>query len=360
MSLSPLLLFLQEAAPSSVKSVARGRLSLWGEYSLADPLFLALIPMILLGVLYGRSRWGREPGRVPMVPGSTPPPSLAQRLHWLPASLQVAALLLVVFALTRPLRGDVLATSVSEGVDIALVLDRSSSMQHEDLETGKTRLDVVKEVVADFAERRMTDRETAADNIALIQFARYPQLLCPFTLDVEAIRGFLGNVELVLNQAEDGTGIGIALAKSVAVLRETDAESKVIVLLTDGQNTLDEIAPLEAARLAAEEGIRVYTVFAGRYLYRPSPFGVMRPTEARLDTSELEKIAEMCGGKFFRARDREGLESAYSAIEELERTPREERRFSESFDLYPILLGPALAIYLLAWALGSTWLRRLP
>ena len=251
-------------------------------------------------------------------------------------------------------------TAVSEGVDIALVIDRSSSMQHTDLAPDRTRLDVVKDVVTDFAVRRMTDREGAADNVALISFAAYPQLLCPFTLDVGAVTGFLEDLEFVDNRHEDGTAVGIALAKAVSVLRETEADSKVIVLLTDGENNIDLITPMESSAAAAEEGIRVHTVFAGRYVFSVDFFGRQQRTEREIDTTELQRIAKVTGGQFFRAKDKGGLESVYAEIERLERTEREEIRHSETYDLYLRYLGAGLGLYLLAWLSILTWARRLP
>jgi Ca-activated chloride channel family protein len=345
-------------------SAAEGRFELWGDYAFADPLFLLLIPFGLALFLFGRARSGRVKGRVPAVvsgaSGARLPRSLAQRFGWVATALQCGALVFVAIALARPLRGSVEYTAVSEGVDIALVLDRSSSMQHEDLAPGRTRLDVVKEVVADFAVRRMTDREGAADNVALISFAAYPQLMCPFTLDVDAVTGFLEELEFVDNRHEDGTAIGVALAKAVAVLRETRADSKVIVLLTDGDNNLDTIAPMEAAAMAAEEEIRVYTVFAGRYVFSVDFFGRQQRTEREIDTTELQRIAKVSGGQFFRAKDRESLEDVYSEIERLERTEREEVRHSETYDLYLVYLAFGLVLYLVGWLSVLTWARRLP
>jgi len=354
----------QVAAPEEAMSAAEGRLELWGDYAFADPLFLLLIPLGLALFLYGRARSGRVQGLVPAVvsaaTGARLPRSLAQRFAWLSTALQGAALVFVAIALARPLRGSVEYTAVSEGVDIALVLDRSSSMQHEDLAPSRTRLDVVKEVVSDFAVRRMTDREGAADNVALISFAAYPQLMCPFTLDVDAVTGFLAALEFVDNRHEDGTAVGVALAKAVAVLRETKAESKVIVLLTDGENNIDVITPMEAAAMAAEEGIRVHTVFAGRYVFSVDFFGRQQRTEREIDTTELQRIARLTDGRFFRAKDRESLEDVYAEIERLERTEREEVRHSETYDLYLVYLAVGLALYLAGWLSASTWARRLP
>ncbi len=356
------LLLLQEAAadPSGaeVKSVAVGRTHLWGDLFLADPAFLALIPVVLIALLYGRARKARGAAHFSVLLDDALPVSWAQRLAWLPVFMQFASLCLVVIAMARPLRGNVETNTIAEGVDLALLIDRSSSMQHTDLEPNRTRLEVVKDVVADFSTRRMTDREGASDYVALFSFARYPEELCPFTLDVDAVRGFLGGVELAKDRAEDGTGIGIALAKAVAVLRTSEAKSKVVVLLTDGENNMDLISPAGAAQLAAEEGVRVYTVFACSYV--TDAFGRTRRIDLDYDAVDLQEISKVTGGRFFKATDRRELEKAYAEIEEMERTPREEQRFVEHFDLYRSFLLAALALYASAWFSRTTWARRLP
>ena len=349
---------LSSLAVEGTKSAAEGRLHLWGDLFLADPAFLVLLPVVALGLLYGRARKARARARFSVLPEVDLPRSWAQRFAWLPPLLQLAALSLVVVALARPLRGDVETNSISEGVDLALLIDRSSSMGHTDLERGRTRLEVVKDVVADFATRRMTDREGASDYVGLFSFARYPEELCPFTLDVDAVTGFLEGVELARDRAEDGTAIGIALAKAVAVLKESEAKSRVVVLLTDGENNIDLITPAQAAELAAEEGIRVYTVFAGSFVM--DAFGRMREVVPEYDTKELQDIADLTEGKFFRARDRAALEEAYAEIEALERTERQEKRFVEHYDLYPRFLLFALLSYVGAWLCLSTWARRMP
>lgn len=368
-SLSIALVVLQQAAldegqasgaAPAARSAAEGHLQLWGGLSLADPWFLVLLPIGLIALWHGRSRRAREHGRVSVLPRAPVQRSLAQRCAWIPICLQIITLLLVTLALARPLRGSVETSTQSEGVDIALVIDRSGSMEHKDLSPDKTRLEVVKEVVRDFAVRRMTDREGAADNVALITFSAYPQLLCPFTLDVDAITGFLEDLKPVENRAEDGTGIGVGLAKAVAVLRESKAKSRIVVLLTDGENNIDLITPADAAQLAAEEKIKVYTVFAGRFVYTVDFFGNQRASEREIDSTDLETIAKTTGGRFFRARDRAELEKVYGEIEKLERTKREEKHFSETYDLYMKYLVPALLSYVLAWVSAVTFARRLP
>jgi Ca-activated chloride channel family protein len=350
---------LQGVATQAVQSAAEGRLALWGHYSLADPWFLALIPLGLLLGLRGRLWGARAAGAAGTLQGIQSERGLRGRLAALLPCLEFAGLALFAVALARPLSGKEQSISESEGVDIALAIDRSGSMDHKDLDPQLNRLEVVKAVVADFATRRMTDREGAADNVALITFAAYPSLLCPFTLDVHAVTGFLKELEPVRNRAEDGTGIGIGLAKAVAVLSETDARSKVVVLLTDGENNIDLIQPMEAARLAKEKNIKVYTIFAGRFVYVTDMFGNPRATERELDTTELQAIADTTGGRFYRAKDRAQLEQIYAEIERLERTKRYERRYHESYDLYPTFLALGAGLIACAWLLTSTWLRRI-
>ncbi|QDU68433.1 VWA domain-containing protein [Engelhardtia mirabilis] len=343
----------------AAQSTADVGLELWGNLALADPVFLAIIPLALLLLAFGRAREGRAAAILPGLPGGAPPSSLRQRAARLLPLLHGTALVLLAVALARPLRADVETTDTTEGIDILCAIDRSGSMDYEDLENGRSRLEVVKEVVGDFARRRMTDRVDAADSVGLLTFAAYPELVCPFTLDADALLDFLSQVELVRYRVEDGTAVGVALAKSVDLLAKSQATSRIVVLLTDGENNREEILPLEAADLAAEAGVKVYTILAGRYVYRSGFGGVVR-TDEQLDSTELEAIAERTGGRFYRARDRDSLEAIYAEIEDLERTPRESSRHVDTFDLYPPVLLAALALYLLAWAGGLTFGGRTP
>ncbi|HTF87205.1 MAG TPA: VWA domain-containing protein [Planctomycetota bacterium] len=354
-----MMLALLQTATDSVQSVGEARWHLFGDYFFADPWFFALAPLGWLALLFGRVRGAREAGRVGVLPQTNLPRTLVQRFAFAPIALECAAFALVAIALARPVRANELHTNTSEGVDIVLAIDRSGSMQFKDLDPIKSRLEVVKEVVGDFAVRRMGDRVGAADSCALLVFARYPQLLCPFTLDAGALTGFLSGVEMVKYDAEDGTAIGRGLAKAVASLAASDARSKVVVLLTDGENNVDDITPQAAADLAAEKNVRVYTVLAGKYAYIQTMFGRVEPSKTELDTRELEDIAKRTKGRFFRAKDRKALEDVYAEIERLERTPRTEERRVETFDLYPRALIAAFACYAIAWLFHATWARRI-
>ena len=170
----------------------------------------------------------------------------------------------------------------------------------------------------------------------------------------------MADVGIVKHQAEDGTGIGVALAKAVALLSESDARSKIVVLLTDGENNVSDILPRQAGELAAEKGVKVYTIYAARNLFAYDPLRGYVATSKELDTTELREIAELTGGRSYRARNRESLEGIYAEIEQLERTPRREQRYEENFDLYPAFLWWAFWLYGTAWLFRSTWARRLP
>ena len=356
------LALLQTAVPvaEAVKGTGEAKLHLWGEYYLSNPWFLLLAPIGILFLLYGRAEWARASGRIPALPIGLMPRTWKQRLGWLPLALQSAALVLVALCLSRPVRGNAVHTSISEGIDIVLAIDRSGSMKYPDLEENHSRLNVVKSVVGEFAKRRMTDRVGAADNCALLTFAQFPQLVCPFTLDYGAFESFLGSVEMAKNEAEDGTAIGRGLAKAVALLKDSDAKSKVVGLLTDGENNVNDITPAKAAELAAEEHVKVYTVLAGRFAFQEDIFGRVYATERELDSTELQQIADKTGGRFFRAKDRAALDRVYAEIEKLERTERKEERYTETFDLYDQFLALALVAYLTAWLSSATWARRLP
>ena len=350
----------QAAAPAgeAVRTTAEVRLPLWGELALADPLFLVALLLVPLVMWLGRARRRHASGNVPVLLDDAPR-SLAQRLGWLPGLMQGAALVLVLIALSRPLRGNVISNTHTEGVDIVLLVDKSSSMEARARANAPTRFDIVKEVVGDFAIRRMTDSEGASDNVCLISFALYPTLLCPFTLDVDAVRGILGELETEKRRELDATGYGIALAKAVDVLQESDSAERIVVLLTDGRENVEVIRPLEAAQLAAEHRVRVYTIYVGpKVIEQLSLLGPPRRTT--VDTSELERVAELTEGRFFHAEGKEDLEEVYNAIENLERTERTEESYAEHYDLYPKFVAGALALYLLAWLSLGTWARRLP
>ena len=346
-------LWVQEAQRSAVES----GWNVFGGYVFADPYFLVLLAVIPIALFLGRARRRYARVRVPGLP-QVRVRSWRQRAAFLVPLAEGLALLLAIVALARPLRGSERFVSTTEGVDIALLLDRSSSMSQPMGAKRETRFDVAKRVIGQFAERRMTDEEGAADNIGLLGFAKHTELICPFTLDADSLRGSLDGLEFERVKRLDGTGIGIALDAAIDVLANSDAKSRVIVLLTDGEETINLITPMTAASHAAELGIRVYTVFVGPKTVLALSLGAGGRHPIPVDVHDLPDIAELTGGRFFHAVDEDDLEETYASIEELERTERSSERFAEHYDLYPAWLRIALCLYGFAFLSRSTWARR--
>ena len=267
------------------------------------------------------------------------------------------ALALAVVALARPQQGLRQSETETRGVDIALAIDISPSMAAEDFQPSN-RLTVAKQTARDFIRQRPHDR------IGLVGFAATAFSQCPLTLDHEALVEMLDGLGFGL--AEDGTAIGMGLATAVAGLKESKTPSKVVVLLTDGQNNRGAIDPLTGAELAQAFGIKVYTVLVGRGGVVPVPIddpvlGRRREMQ-RMDVDEgtLREIAQRTGGRFFRAQDPAALAGIYGAIDRLERAPIRSVEYHEYEDLGPALLAFA-ALAMTVFALGTTtWAFRLP
>ena len=317
---------------------------------------LALIPLLV----FLRARWG---ARVPsfrysdLAQLARLPRSLWARLAWLPFALRMVALGLLVVALARPQRGASGSEIRAEGVDIMLVIDVSSSMLAEDFRPNN-RLHVAKEVVADFISRRENDR------LGMTVFARHAITKTPLTLDHDILLTHLEDV--AIGTVPDGTAIGNAVASSVNRLKDSDAESKIMILLTDGENTAGEIDPLTAAQLARTFGIRVYTVGVGRGGQVPYPFTdplygtVYRNVDIPIDEETLGQIATTTEAQFFRARDAESLQAVYEEIDTLERTEIEQIQYVRYTELAPYFMAAALLFLLFEMVLSRTRLARFP
>jgi Ca-activated chloride channel family protein len=271
--------------------------------------------------------------------------------------LRALVLVLVVVAIARPQTGQSEYTTHTEGVDILLVLDTSGSMQAQDFKP-KNRLHVAKEVVKEFVGKRENDR------IGLVVFAAQAVTQCPLTLDYPVLNRLIDEVDI--GMLEDGTAIGVALATAVNRMKDSEASSRVVVLLTDGQNNAGSIDPTTAAKVAAALGVKVYTIGVGTKGRAPMPvndpiFGKrMVSVEVSLDEETLTKIAELTDGHYFRATDREELFEIYDRIDEMEKTRIDTETFVNYTDRYRWLLLPALGLFLMELALGQTLLRELP
>ena len=273
------------------------------------------------------------------------------------AFLPWLALALALVALARPQQGLRQSETETRGVDIVLALDISPSMRAEDLRP-RNRLFVAKATARDFIRSRPHDR------IGLVAFAATSFTLCPLTLDHAVLTELLESLNF--GMAEDGTAIGMGLATAVARLKESKTPSKVVVLLTDGQNNRGAIDPLTGAELARALGVRVHTVLVGRGGVVPVPvedpvFG-KRVEMVRMDVDEgtLREISRRTGGRFFRAVDSDALAGIYAAIDRLERAPIRSIQYKEYVDLGPILLGVAALILGFSILSTTTWAFRVP
>ncbi|MFC1544672.1 VWA domain-containing protein [Gemmatimonadota bacterium] len=275
-----------------------------------------------------------------------------------PFVLRSAAIVLLVLALARPRSGITFEDVTSEGVDIVMTMDVSTSMLAEDLKPGRNRLDVSREVVADFIGRRRHDR------IGLVAFAAKAITRCPPTLDYRVLDSQVEQLEI--GSIVDGTAIGVALASSVNRLRESKATSRVIILLTDGVNNRGEIDPLTAAQVAKAKGVRVYTIGVGTRGTARMPvrdqFGRVRYVDQKVEIDEqtLTQIAQVTGGQYFRATDASELEQIYRAIDSLEKTEIDVREYTRYKELFALFLLPGLALFVLELVLGATVLKTIP
>jgi Ca-activated chloride channel family protein len=275
--------------------------------------------------------------------------------------LPIIAAALLVAGLARPQRIESRTEVTANGIDIVLVLDVSGSMQALDFKIGServNRIQVVKSVVAKFIDERPDDR------IGLIAFAANPYVVSPITLDHAWLEQNLERV--TIGAGDDGTAIGSAIAASVNHLRTTAGKSKVVILLTDGMNNMGKISPLAAAEAAKALGVKIYTIGAGVRGKAPLPVhdqaGHVHVIMSDVDVDEhtLAAVAELTGGKFYRATDTDSLRKIYDAINGLEKTAQTSLKFERIEELYRWAVIPALAVLALAFVLQHTLYRRLP
>jgi Ca-activated chloride channel family protein len=313
----------------------------------ADPLFLlALIPAVLIFWWDRRRRWSRAHlGVSDDLFFSTRGwrARVAEVLPW----LWVAAAAVLAVALARPQTGAERVEVRTEGIDIVMALDVSGSMRAEDFKPDN-RLTVAKNVAREFITGRRGDR------IGLVVFAGGAYTQCPLTLDYGVLQDLLDEVDF---GQPDGTAVGMALVTAVNRLRQAEGESRVVILLTDGQNNAGEVDPLTAAEAARALGVRVYTIGAGtdgpaRVPVDDPVFGRRYVTiDAQLDEDTLREIASMTDGKYFRATSAEALEAIYAEIDALERTDIETYeyvQYNERGPLFALLAVVLLGVGLLA------------
>ncbi|MEW6050577.1 MAG: VWA domain-containing protein [Candidatus Zixiibacteriota bacterium] len=280
-----------------------------------------------------------------------------QRYRFVLPALRLMAVALFVLAFARPRLGTEVTDIDSEGIDIMMVLDISSSMLAEDFKPVN-RVTVAKEELKKFVTKRPNDR------IGLVIFSRYAFTQCPLTVDHGVLMNFVDQVNV--GDVEDGTAIGMAIATGVNRLRESDSKSKVMVLLTDGDNNAGEIDPLTAANLAAAMGVKIYTIGVGKpgnamFPYQDPLFGkryIYQPV--RIDEASLREIAAKTGGRYFRAKSGEELDQIYSMIDALEKTKINISAHIQYHELFPLFTYAGLILLALELILTNTYFRKLP
>lgn len=307
--------------------------------------------------------------------------SFRQKLIRLPDIIRIISFILLITALARPQTGREQIREVSKGVAIEMVVDRSSSMGAEQEYKGENlnRLEVVKRVFENFVlggSNNLDGRPN--DLIGMIVFARYPDTICPLTLAHGALPAFLKNVNIVQTRDEDGTAIGDALALAAARLKKAEEslmeqkegvknyeiKSKVIVLLSDGENNFGKRTPLQAAELAREWGIKIYAIAIGggeAVTSIQTPFGTYKvPSRQRVDTSTLKTIAQKTGGFFREANNTEALIDIYKEIDAMEKSEIESIRFVDYRESFLWIAVAGFLLIVFEVILRNTVFRRIP
>lgn len=325
----------------------------------ANPYLLWLLALLVPMTAYYiyRTLQGGAAIRISTIEGVRHAPrTVRYRLRHMPFVLRAAAFALAVVALARPQGVEEQSRTDAEGIDIMMAVDVSGSMLARDFKPD--RITAAKEVAGSFIADRFGDR------IGLVAFAGEAFTQSPLTTDQGTLQTMLGRIRSGV--IEDGTAIGNGLATAINRLRESDAKSKVIILLTDGVNNRGEMAPLMAADIAADMGIKVYTIGVGTRGKAPYPvvdmFGNMsfQPMDVEIDEATLESIAERTGGKYFRATDKEKLQAIYDEINTLEKSKVEITDFTVYHEEFLPWLLAAMALLLLEFVFSNVILKRIP
>lgn len=323
--------------------------------SFANPWVLVLLILIPIIIIISFFRAKRNDLGISIATQHESFASITDKLGFhLPFILRLLCLSVLIVALARPQLGQTFTTSKNLGVDIMVAVDTSQSMLAVDLDwEGQQvdRLTVVKHIVKDFIQRRASDR------LGLIVFGDNAYTQCPLTTDHGAIIDLLKYVQI--GMVGNTTAIGSAIAVAVKRLKDLEAKSKILILMTDGQNTSGSITPLMATELAKELGIKIYTIGVGRS--GEVPFRVDTPVGptiinqvVAMDEDTLIQIAESTGGQYFRGENTESLKRIYGYIDELEKTEIEVKEYNSYKDIFEKFLWAAFLLFLLELLLGNT------
>lgn len=319
-------------------------------------LFAAIVP--LAGYYVWRTMQGDATIRISSVEGLRHAPrTVRYYLRHVPFALRCIALATLIVALARPQSAEHDTRTDAEGIDIVLAIDISGSMLARDFKPD--RITAAKEVAGSFVADRYGDR------IGLVVFAGEAFTQSPLTTDQSSLQTLLSRIRSGV--IEDGTAIGNGLATAINRLRESDAKSKVVILLTDGVNNRGEIAPLTAAAIAQDYGIKVYTIGVGTMGEAPYPVFDQRGNlvqtvnmKVEIDEEMLRKIARQTGGEYFRATDKQTLQSIYDRINSMEKSRVEVSEFTILHEEYLVWVLAALAALLLEFIVSRLILKRIP
>ena len=320
-------------------------------------LWLLVIPALLVLHYIYIEKAGRRPHmRVSTaVPWKKHGRSFMTFFRHVPFVLRTFALVMIVISIARPRSSEELSNVDTEGIDIVLAMDVSTSMLARDLTPD--RINASKDIAIEFISQRPSDR------MGIVVFAGESFTQCPLTTDRATLINLMKEVQTDL--IEDGTAIGNGLATAVARLKDSDARSRVVILLTDGVNNSGEVSPQTAAEIAKTYGVRVYTIGVGKEGMAPypvmTPFGVqVQNMKVEIDEKLLKEVAESTGGRYFRATDNTKLAEIYSEINKMEKA----KTTVDSFPVYKELFGPfaLAALFALLLELFFKWfiIRRLP
>lgn len=322
-----------------------------------DLLWLLLVLLPMIGYYVYRTFQGGSSVTISTISGvENAPRSAKYYLRHLPFVLRCAAVALLIVAIARPQNSESNSNSTTEGIDIVLALDISTSMLARDFEPD--RITAAKDVAAKFIADRPNDR------IGLVVFAGESFTQSPLTTDKASLQTLLAQVRDGI--IEDGTAIGNGLATAVNRLKESPAKSKVVILLTDGVNNRGQVAPLTAAEIAQSYGIRVYTIGVGSMGTAPYPamdvWGNISfvPMKVEIDEEVLTKIANQTGGEYFRATDKGALIAVYDKINDMERTKVEVSNTTRYNELFAPFVLMGLLLLALEFLTKFLWLRQIP
>ncbi len=330
-------------------------------FRFADPQYLLLLLILPLMVWWHWKAQRRNSGKLKYSDVGllkSLRPTLKQRISRALYVLRVLAIALLILGLARPQSSSKEQEIRTEGVDIVLALDVSSSMLAEDFKP-RNRLEAAKMVAKDFIKGRHNDR------LGLVVFAGESFTQCPLTLDYGVLLSLLDQVK-VADKDWDGTAIGMGIINAVDRLRDSKAKSKVVILLTDGVNNRGQIDPVTAARIAQAFNIKIYTIGAGKRgtaMYPVDDPILGRhyvPMQVQIDEETLRQIADITGAKYFRATNSNKLKEIYREIGEMEKTKIEVKEFTRYSEYFIYFVALAFVLLLTELILGNTVFRRIP